>query len=255
MHINKGREISLRMAYPSLHPHLDVYVIFAREGRIQHRQSESLERSNTHSVHATSRSLFPLLGVPPFESFHLSVLLNQHRLCRRWPWISHSHLRRYTLWSGGLEWGMALMGRMWLVRYSWHGTRAWTLARWELLGSGSTWSSRHASPHATVHTTGHPTRHPTGHSAGHVIGHSTGHSSRHPTRHTAWNSTWYVPLHTRRNRSRYATWNIPNWRAASRPWHNSLSGFFSRDINSGKVYRVEGERPGWLVEVGIHSCC
>lgn len=32
----------------------------------------------THSVHATSRSLFPFLSVPSFEGFHLSVLLGQH---------------------------------------------------------------------------------------------------------------------------------------------------------------------------------
>ena len=45
----------------------------------------------THSIHAPSRSLLSFLSVPPFEGFHLSVLLSQHRLCRCWTWIPHSN--------------------------------------------------------------------------------------------------------------------------------------------------------------------
>jgi len=169
------------------------------------------EADKTHSVHATSRSLFPLLSIPPFESFHLPVLLCQHRLCRRWTWIPHSNLRGYTLGTGWLKRRVTWVRGVLLIRDPLHRTRPCTLIWWKLLGTGSTWPPRHPTSHPTSHTTGH----------------------------TAWDPTWDVTLHAGGNPSRYTARNIPDRGATRRTLHNLLSGFLSGNVYGGKVGGLE----------------
>lgn len=175
----------------------------------------------THTAHASSRSLFSLLNITPFERFHLSVLLSQHGLCRPWTRIPHSHLRWHALWSRWLKWGMTWMGGMRLIRNPLHWTRPRTRVRRKLL-TGSTRSS--------------------------------GHSTSHTARHTTGDSTWDVTLHTRRNPSRYTSGDISDWRASSCTMHNLLSCFLSSDIDRRKVGRLEGVRTSGLIEYRIHGC-
>jgi hypothetical protein len=108
------------------------------------------------------------------------------------------------------------MRRMWLVRDPWHRAGPWTRIWWKLLGSGSTWSSRH----------------PTSHTAGHTTG----------------DSTWDVPLHTGRHPPGHGTGNIPNWRTTRGTGQNLLTNFLSSDIRPQEGLQVgEGyERVGWL---------
>lgn len=167
-----------------------------------------MTREKTHSVHAASRSLFPFLSVPSFESFHLSVLLSQHRLCRRWARVSHSNRRRYALRSGLLKRCMTWVRGMWLIRDPLHrpGPYAWVL--WNLLGAGSTWSTRHPASHTTWHPAG--------------------------------DYAWHVALHPGRNPSRYTARHIPDLRAAGCVLQNLLSGFLSSNVYRGKVGGLEG---------------
>lgn len=57
-------------------------LIWMRTGSLLEREGFSIigpqanDTNTTHSVHATSRSLLPLLSIPPFEGFHLPVLLS-----------------------------------------------------------------------------------------------------------------------------------------------------------------------------------
>ena len=162
------------------------------------------DADKTHSIHATPRSLFPFLSVPPFESIHLSILLSQHRLCRRRTLIPHSNRRRHALWSRLLEWRMTWMRGMLLIRNSLHRTRACTRVWWKLLGTGSTWSPRH------------------------------------PASHTTGDSTWDVTLHAGRNPSRHTARNIPNRRASTCIRQNLLSSFLSSDVYCRKAGGLEG---------------
>ena len=58
----------------------------------------------TYSIHADSRSLLPLLSIPPLEGFHPLALVSQHRPCRRWTLVSHLNQWGCVLWSWLLEW-------------------------------------------------------------------------------------------------------------------------------------------------------
>ena len=165
----------------------------------------------THSIHAASRSLFPLLSVTPLERFHLSVLLSQHRLCRRRTWVSHSNLLGYALWSRWLKLCVAWVRGVLVVGNPLHRARSRARVWWKLLRTGSTWSTRHATSHATWHTTWH----------------------------TAGNSTWDVTLHAGRDPPRYTTRNVPDRRATRCAVHNLLSGLFSSDVHRRKVGGLE----------------
>lgn len=202
-----------------LHPHLDAQQAFAGENILSVIASSA---DKTHSVHATSRSLFSLLSVPSFKGFHLSVLLSQHRLCRRWPWVTHSDLRGHSLWSRWLKWRMARMGWMRLIRNPLHWARSCAGVGWKLLGAGST--------------------------------RSPGHPTSHTTRHSTGNSPWHITLHTWGDRSRYTTRNIPDWRTTGCSWQNLLSGFLSSDVYRRKVGGLEGVRADRLVIPRVHGC-
>ena len=213
------------MAAPVVHTYLFILIcMHARSrlerGRVSATIPMSYEADETNSVHATSRSLFPLLSVPSFEGLHLSILLNQHRLRRRWARVPHSNLRRHTLGSRRLKRWVTWVRGVLLIRNPLHRARPWTLVWWKLLRAGSTWSPRH------------PASHPTSHSASHSASHSTGHAPRH--------SAWDVALHTGRYSSRYTARDISDRRAARCILHNLLSGFLSSDIHRRKVGRLEG---------------
>ena len=183
--------------------------------------SMTYDGDKTHSVHATSCPLFSLLSVPSFESFHLAVLLSQHRLRRRRTRIPHSNRRWYALWSRRLEWRVTWVRGMLLIRDPLHRARTWTLVRWKLLGTGPAWSPRHPTSHTTRHATG--------------------------------KSTWDIALHTGRDPSRYTTRNIPDWRATGCTWQNLLAGFLSSDVYRRKVGGLEGVSASGLIECGIYG--
>ena len=103
------------------------------------------DMDKAYSTHAISRSLIPLLSLPPLEGFHLSVSAEPTPTVLLPELGIPSHSVGVCIVVGWLE------GRMLLVRNPLHRARSCARVWWKLLGIGSSWSPRHPTYHRACH--------------------------------------------------------------------------------------------------------